>query len=166
MKILLKIIFGFFISIVTVFATGNPAPAPNGITLPTYYKNWRVIGVSHRSDNNTLRVIIGNDTAVTAARSVQTLPWPDGSILGKLVWKNSTHPNWDTATVPGDFVHAEFMIKDSSRYGKTGGWGYARWLGMNQVPYGKDEQFVKECLTCHDQVKNNDSVFTHPVPLP
>ena len=42
-------------------------PAPNGIELPAGYKDWAVIGVSHRTDNNTLRVILGNDAAIAAA---------------------------------------------------------------------------------------------------
>ncbi|MGR9086447.1 MAG: cytochrome P460 family protein, partial [Gammaproteobacteria bacterium] len=104
--------------------------------------------------------------AVNAAKAGQTRPWPKGSILGKLVWKDRTHPDWDTATVPGELLHAEFMIKDADRYAKTGGWGYARWTGMEQAPYGKDEHFVQECLACHNQVKENDSVFTRPAPLP
>lgn len=149
-----------------VSASEKPAPAPNGIELPAYYKNWRVIGVSHRTDKESLRVIVGNDVAVEAARAGNTKPWPNGSILGKLVWKDRTHPNWTTATVPGELVHTEFMIKDAAKFAKTGGWGYARWLGMEQKPYGQDAAFVQECLACHDQVKDNDSVFTEPAPLP
>jgi hypothetical protein len=150
----------------TVLAGEGPAPAPNGIELPADYRDWRVIGVSHRTDNNTLRVILGNDTAVAAARAGETLPWPDGSILGKMVWKDTAHPAWEKATVPGGFVHAEFMVKDAARYADTGGWGFARWKGLDQVPYGKDAAFVQECFGCHTPVKDNDYVFTHPAILP
>jgi hypothetical protein len=149
------------------WATGEPmGPAPNGIQLPANYKNWKVLGTSHREDNKTLRIIVGNDAAVKAARAGKTNPWPEGSILGKLVWKDEIHPKWASATVPGDFVHSEFMIKDSAKYQKTGGWGFARWIGMDQIPYGKDNTFVQECQACHVQVKDNDSVFTRPAPLP
>jgi hypothetical protein len=151
----------------SAWATGEPMlPAPNGIQLPANYKNWKVIGTSHREDNQTLRVIVGNDVAVKAARAGKTNPWPEGSVLGKLVWKDEVHPKWAKATVPGEFVHAEFMIKDSTIYQGTGGWGFARWIGMNQTPYGKDSSFVQECMACHVQVKDNDSVFTRPAPLP
>ena len=47
-----------------------------------------------------------------------------------------------------------------------GGWGYARWLGADQKPYGKDAGFVQECVGCHTPVKDRDWVFTHPVKLP
>jgi hypothetical protein len=140
--------------------------APNGIELPEGYKDWRVIAPSHRTDNNTLRVIVGNDAAVAAARAGKTNPWPEGAILGKLVWKDATHEKWPTAQVPGKFVHAEFMVKDSKKYAQTGGWGYARWLGTDQKPYGKDAGFAQECVACHTPVKDNDYVFTHPATLP
>ena len=141
-------------------------PAPNGITLPEGYKNWRMIASSQRTDNNTMRVILGNDKAVEAARAGKTNPWPDGAILAKLVWKNKTLDKWAQAIVPGDFVHAEFMVKDAKKYEATGGWGFARWLGKDQKPYGKDANFVQECFGCHQPVKDRDWVFTEPAPLP
>lgn len=141
-------------------------PAPNGITMPEGYRDWRLIASSHRSDNDTMRVILGNDIAIKSARDGRTNPWPDGTIFAKLVWKNRTHEQWPTATIPGDFVHAEFMIKDAKKYEPTGGWGFARWLGMEQKPYGKDAAFVQECFGCHTPVKDNDYVFTHPAVIP
>ncbi|WJW75172.1 cytochrome P460 family protein [Thiohalobacter sp. IOR34] len=146
-------------------ATGV-APAPNGIELPAGYRDWQLIGSSHRTDNNSLRVILGNPVAVAAARKGRIRPWPDGTILAKLVWKDARHPEWPAATIPGRFVHAEFMIKDSAKYQATGGWGFARWLGQEQRPYGKDSGFEQECFGCHQPVKDQDYVFTRPVTLP
>jgi hypothetical protein len=141
-------------------------PAPNGITLPEGYKDWRFLSVHQRSDNNTIRAVLGNDVAIKAAREGRTNPWPDGAILGKMVWKATKHPKFETALEPGAFVHAEFMVKNSEKYAATGGWGYARWLGQEQKPYGKDAAFVQECVGCHTPVKDSDWVFTHPVKLP
>jgi len=141
-------------------------PAPNGIEIPEGYRNWEIVAPSHRTDNNTIRVVLGNGMAMQAVRYGKTNPWPDGSILAKLVWKDSTHDKWPAATIPGEFVHAEFMIKDSVKYPDTGGWGFARWLGLTQKPFGKDAAFVQECFSCHQPVKDNDYVFTHPAVLP
>ncbi len=141
-------------------------PTPNGIDLPTNYKDWKVISSSHRMDNKTLRIILGNEVAIEASRTGKTKSWPEGAILGKLVWKDAIHPKWETAIVPGKFVHAEFMFKDSIKYKETGGWGFARWVGLDQKPYGKDATFVQECFSCHTPVKDNDYVFTHPITLP
>lgn len=142
------------------------APAPNGLTLPSGYQDWRLIAVSHRTDNQTLRAILGNDVAIAAARAGETKPWPEGSILAKLVWKDQNHAAWEAATVPGQFVHAEFMFKDSAKYADTGGWGFARWLGAAQTPYGKDDSFAQECFGCHTPVKASDYVFTEPAFIP
>jgi len=153
-------------ALVPAHAQQSVAPAPNGITIPQGYKDWRVIGVSHRTDNNSLRAILGNDVAIKAAREGKTNPWPDGTIFAKLMWKDRQDDNWAAATVPGNFVQAEFMIKDAKKFTETGGWGFARWLGAEQKPYGKDAGFVQECFGCHTPVKGRDFVFTTPVSLP
>ncbi len=149
-----------------VASAGKPAPTPNGIEMPEGYKDWRLISVAHRTDNNTVRAILGNDAAIAAVRAGKTNPWPDGAILGKLVWKATTSKTWEKATVPGDFVHAEFMHKDSKKYASTGGWGYARWVGMDLKPYGKDANVAQECVACHTPVKSQDWVFTQPAVMP
>ena len=141
-------------------------PAPNGIALPEGYKDWRLLSVHQRGDNNTIRAVLGNDVAIKAAREGKTNPWPDGAVLGKMVWKSAKHDRWETAIEPSAFVHAEFMIKNNEKYAATGGWGYARWIGQEQKPYGKDAGFVQECVGCHTPVKDSDWVFTHPVKLP
>jgi len=154
------------LSSISVFAEKQVKPSPNGIALPEGYQDWKVISQSHRTDNKTVRIILGNDTAVKAARSNNTNPWPKGAILGKLVWKQKNEESWPTAIAPDKFVHAEFMIKDSEKFKETGGWGYARWLGMDQKPYGKDKNFANECMACHTPVKNKDWVFTTPAEMP
>ena len=151
---------------IAAFATHAADPAPNGITLPEGYKDWRLISVSQRTDNNTIRAILGNDVAIKAARDGNTNPWPNGAVLAKLVWKNAKNDKWESAIEPGAFVHAEFMLKDSAKHAATGGWGYARWLGADQKPYGKDASFAQECVGCHTPVKDRDWVYTHPIKLP
>ena len=141
-------------------------PAPNGLNLPANYKKWQMIGVSHREDNQSLRAILGNYIAIKAARAGKTNPWPEGSILVKLVWKDTKHPKWETAIVPGEFAHSEIMVKNSKKYASTGGWGFARWLGMQEKPYGKDASFAQECFNCHGAAKDEDHVFTVPAKLP
>ncbi len=160
-----------FWSLLLVFANSAsakdlPPAAPNGVELPKYYRNWRVIGVSHRTDNNSLRVIVGNPIAIQAADSGDTSPWPDGAVLGKLVWKDRSHPDFPAATVPDSLSHVEFMVKDAAKYRATGGWGYGRWLGKERIPYGDNAQFDRECANCHQAAEATDFVFTRPVEIP
>ncbi|MDH5178131.1 MAG: cytochrome P460 family protein [Gammaproteobacteria bacterium] len=147
-------------------AADKVAPAPNGIKFPADYQTWQVISVAHRVDNNTMRVILGNKKAIKAVQAGKTNPWPDGAVIGKIVWKQTNNAHWDKAVVPDQFVHAEFMFKNAKKYASTGGWGWARWKGLDQQPYGKDANFTQECVACHTPVKNNDWVFTIPASLP
>lgn len=143
-------------------AESTPEPS-NNISYPTGWQNWAPIAVAHRLDNNTLRIILGNDVAVQAARSGNTNPWPDSAILGKVVWKEKRLPDWDEAVVPAELVHAEFMFKDSQKYKEGYGWGWARWLGEQQTPFTKGSE---SCISCHTPVEERDWVFTEPALFP
>jgi len=144
-------------------ASGNPRAPSHGIPYPEGWKEWAVIAVSHRTDNNTSRVGLGNEIAVAAARDGNTNPWPDGAILGKVVWKDTQLEDWRAATAPGEFVHAEFMFRDSTKYADTYGWGWARWTGLEQAAF---EGGMQVCIACHTPVKHRDWVFTDPARLP
>lgn len=140
--------------------------SPNGISFPKDYRKWKVVSSSYRLDHHTLRVILGNDVAIRAIDNNETNPWPDGTILGKVVWEQRNDENWEAAIVPSSFVHAEFMFKDSKKYESTHGWGWARWLGTELEPFGQDESFTQSCIECHLPVKNRDYVFTTPSIFP
>ena len=149
-----------FLSVLCVGSAKADEPGPS---YPAGWRNWAVIAVSHRTDNHTLRVILGNETAVKAARSGKTNPWPDGAILGKVVWKEAGLENWKEVIVPGELVHTEFMFKDSQKYAETYGWGWARWLGIEQKPFDEGPQV---CTACHAPVEKRDWVFTDPAIFP
>lgn len=149
-------------TITTGFAGESPAPS-HGIAYPQGWQHWSAIAVSHRLDNHTVRTILGNDIAVKAARSGNTNPWPDGAILGKVVWKETRLKDWEQAVGPDKFVHAEFMFKDANKYSNTYGWGWARWVGLEQKPFEKGMQV---CTSCHTPVKRRDWVFTDPAVFP
>jgi hypothetical protein len=126
---------------------------------PVYgeYQDWSLLAVSHRLDKKTLRAILGNGTAIAAARQGHTQPWPDGTVLAKVVWKEKVHPNWPQAIVPGAFEKAEAMVKDSKKYAATGGWGFGFWEGKKLMMH--EEAKAKECFACHLPMKDNDYVY-------
>jgi len=166
MKRITLLAFTLLTALGAVAADTKVAPAPNGITIPEGYKNWRLIAPSYRADKKHIRVILGNDIAIEAARSGKTNPWPNGTIFAKLAWKEKAEEAFPAALGPADFVQAEFMFKDSKKFAKNDGWGYARWVGLDQKPYGKDASFDQECVTCHTLTKSNDWVFTKPAVMP
>jgi len=149
-----------------IFApAASPPVAPNGVGYYPDYMSWKVIAPSYREDRGNIRIITGNEIAVTALRAGKN-PLPDGSVLAKVAWKAESHPDFPSATVPGDFAQVEFMVKDAKRYKETGGWGFARFLGNELKPYGKDAGFVKECFQCHIPMANSDYLFTKMVKTP
>lgn len=164
MKNIIKLISGILaLASFTAFSSDATPGSSHGIAYPTGWQNWSTIAVSHRTDNKTIRTILGNNIAVKAARSGEKNPWPDGAILGKVVWKDTELKDWKTATAPSKFVHVEFMFKDSKKYPDTYNWGWARWVGLDQKPFQKSAQI---CTTCHTPVKNRDWVFTDPASFP
>jgi Cytochrome P460 len=149
-----------------VLATAADVPiAPNGIALITNYRSWEVIAPSYREDKNHLRVILGNPVAIKAMKE-NVRPFPDGTVMAKVSWTITKHPKFPVATVPDGFSQVEFMVKDAVKYKGTGGWGFARFLGKELMPYGKDAGFVQECFSCHQPVKGNDYVFTSYAAVP
>lgn len=138
-------------------------PTLNGINYPSEYAGWQAVTTTERFDNATMRVIYGNPVAISAIKEHKTNPWPDGAIFAKIAWSQLA----DSAgyTRPGEFIQAEFMIKDSKKYASTDGWGWGRWRGNNLKPYGKNAAFTTECMNCHKPMQKNDFVFTIPLDL-
>lgn len=142
------------------------SPAINGLKLPAGFENWKVIAVSYRTDRQSIRAILGNDIAVEAARTGNVNPYPDGAIVAKVAWKAKEDEVWSDAIVPGEFLIAEFMYKDSKKYAANGtGWGWARWVGPERKPYGETKEYEQECIECHAPVEDKDWVFTHGAPF-
>lgn len=151
----------------SAFAGDMPKPTANGIEFPAGYQDWSIVSMTHREDNKTIRSVIGNPAAIQAIKEGKTNPWPNGAVLGKLVWKDAIDEHWKTATIPGKFVHAEFMFKDTNKWAETGGWGWARWVGLEQKPFGNTAKAAQDsCIACHTPVKNQDWVFHKPAIMP
>lgn len=131
--------------------SGDKAPvSPNGVQYTDDFKNWKVISMSTLFDNS-IRVIYGNDIAVKAIETENFHPWPDGSIVVKSVWKQKEFSNGEIRA--GEFINAQFMVKDAKKYTDTEGWGFAKFSGPDLHPTGKSESFAKEsCIACHRQL--------------
>ena len=147
-------------------AEGEAAPI-FGVKLPPGYRDWSLISVAHEEGTlNDLRAILGNDVAIKASREGK-LPYPDGTIIARLAWsydpleessKAFGHPQSFVAGPPKNGV--QFMVKDSSKYASTDGWGFA------QFDDGKpaSEAMHNTCFACHATVKARDFVFNHYAP--
>jgi len=141
--------------------------SPGGIAFSDFrgYEDWSVVS-SARTDE-ILKVIVGNPKMIAAYKAgipVNGQPFPNGSMIVKLQWKlkKSTEAPF-AVEVPDVFSQAFVMEKDTERFSKTGGWGYAVF---NYDPpsdtFTADPKSLSDCgYACHTPVKAKDYIF-HP----
>lgn len=143
--------------------------APNGISFSEIrgYEEWPFVAPSYRTDNNELRVILGNTRMIDSYKAGipgNGKPFADGSIIVKIGWSERKSPVFPAAHEPDVLRRVEFIMKDTARFPATSGWGYARFVYDARTgaytPYGKDESFARECYQCHTIVKDKDFIFT------
>jgi hypothetical protein len=141
--------------------------SPSGIAFSDFkgYEDWAVVS-SARTDE-VLKVIIGNPTMITAYKAGvpgNGQPFPEGSMIVKLQWKPKKSTEAPFAVdVPDVFKQAFVMEKDSKRFPKTGGWGYAVFnYDAASDKFTADEKSLADCgHSCHVAVKAKDYIF-HP----
>jgi Cytochrome P460 len=166
--------------VMTVSASeqGDAASAPiYGVTIPSRYRDWTLISVARVGGPvNDMRAKLGNDVAISAYREGK-LPFPDGTIIARLAWNQATSEENNNAVrgvlerrlrpeavqkllaesfVAGAATNVQFMVKDSTKYASTGGWGFAQFT--DDKPDG--EAVHNTCFPCHAPAKDRDFVFT------
>lgn len=157
--------------------TDEEAAPIYGIKIPPGYRDWTLISAARVGGPiNDMRVKLGNDVAIRAFREGKS-PFPDGTIIARLAWKQVTSEENNSAVrgilerqlspdlvqklmaesfVAGPATNVQFMIKDSRKYASTGGWGFAQFTD------GKpdSEAVHKTCFSCHAPAQDRDFVFT------
>ena len=93
------------------------------------------------------------------------LPFPDGTIIAALHYghvPSAENQGLRPSPVfrPGPPTNIQFMVKDSTKYAATGGWGFATFIDGKPAAAAS----MKSCFPCHNQAKASDLVFTHYAP--
>src|ERR1700734_1256601 len=140
--------------------------SPGGIAFSDFkgYEDWAVVS-SARTDE-VLKVIVANPAMIKAYKAGvpgNGQPFPDGSKVAKLQWKpkKSTEAPF-VVEVPDVFAQAFVMEKDSKRFPKSGGWGYAVFNYDAASDKFTADPSPADCgNTCHTAVKAKDYIF-HP----
>ena len=138
--------------------------SPSGIAFSDFrgYEDWAVIS-SARTDKE-LKVIVGNAAIIKAFKTGAPgngQAFPEGSKMVKMQWKlkKSTEAPF-VVEVPDTPTQAFVMEKDSKRFPKTGGWGYA--VFNHDAGKMTADAAKADCgHVCHVAVKSKDYVF-HP----
>lgn len=145
---------------------------PGGLAFSEFrgYEAWQTISIS-RTDK-LVGVILGNAAMIDAYRSGvpgNGQPFPDGAKMAKVHWAPKPNEFFKEATVPGELVNVDFMVKDSKRFAGSGGWGYAVFdydaasdtfkpgTLAGTPPQGNNATCG---FACHTLAKKRDYVFT------
>jgi hypothetical protein len=140
--------------------------SPDGIAFSDFrgYEDWAV--VSSARTEEVLKVIVANPTMIKAFKAGvpgNGRSFPEGSRIVKLQWKpkKSTEAPF-VVDVPDVFTQAFVMEKDSKRFPKTGGWGYAVFDYQAASDRFAADSSPADCgHKCHVAVKAKDYIF-HP----
>ena len=135
--------------------------------MPQGYRDFQWVSSAHEAGKlNSLGAVLGNDVAMKAYREGK-LPFPDGTIIAALHYQNVASDENNKvfgqvqSFVPGAPTNIQFMVKDSTKYAATGGWGFGHFS-----PDGKSANaaFMKPCFACHEKAASTDLVFTRYAP--
>jgi hypothetical protein len=141
--------------------------SPGGIAFSDFrgYEDWSVVSSARTED--VLKVIVANPAMIRAYKGGTPgngQLFPQGSMIVKLQWKpkKSTEAPF-VVDVPDTFKQVFVMEKDSKRFPKTGGWGYAVYnYDAVANKFSPDPTALQDCgQTCHVAVKAKDYIF-HP----
>jgi len=141
--------------------------SPGGIAFSDFrgYEDWA--DVSSARTDEILKVIVANPAMIKAFKAGvpgNGQSFPDGSMIVKLQWKHkkSTEAPF-VVEVPDVFSQAFVMEKDSKRFPKSGGWGYAVFnYDAASDTFTPDAKSPSDCgYACHTPVKAKDYIF-HP----
>ena len=140
--------------------------SPSGIAFSDFrgYEDWAAVS-SARTDE-VLKVIVANPTIINAYKAgvpSNGHAFPEGSKIVKLQWKpkRSTEAPF-VVDVPDTFTQAFVMEKDSKRFPKSGGWGYALFNYEAASDKFTADPSPSDCgNSCHVAVKAKDYIF-HP----
>jgi hypothetical protein len=145
---------------------------PNGLAFSEFrgYEAWQVVSISQ--DGPLMAAILANPVmidAYSAGVPGNGRPFPDGAKMAKIHWNPKKMETFPAATVPGTLHDVDFMVKDSTRFADSGGWGWAVFKYdtasdtftpgtlTDQPPQAND---AKCGFACHTIVKTRDYVFT------
>jgi cytochrome P460 len=136
--------------------------------LPAGYRDWRLISVAREEGTlDDIRAILGNDIVIKSYREGKP-PFPEGTIIARIAWNyDASAENNKTFGKAQSFVAGhpkngvQFMVRDSSRYAATGGWGYSQFDDGKPLT---DAAMLQSCYECHALIRDRDYVFTRYAP--
>jgi hypothetical protein len=97
------------------------AKVPGGLAMSEFrgYEDWQAISMSR--NEKVVAMILGNPAMISAYRAGipgNGEPVPDGAKMAKVHWIPKPNQFFPNATVPGNLLNVDFMMKDSKRFAR------------------------------------------------
>jgi hypothetical protein len=131
------------------------------------YEDWPAVSITQVEEGNKL--IVANPTMINAFKAGipgNGKPFPEGSKVVKITWSMKKNPEAPFASVmPDKLVTVELIEKDSARFQKADGWGYAQFMYDPATDTFTEKGALPEraangaCHTCHTIAKATDFIF-------
>jgi hypothetical protein len=131
-----------------------PVPYPDGYRSWTHVKS-SVIGPGHRTfaTNGGFQHIYANAKAMEGYR---TRDFPEGAVIA-FEWLEMTESNGAFAEGPKRQV--DVMVKDSTAFAPTGGWGFQRFVKDSRTELAAAPT-PAQCFACHQQLRKDGLVLS------
>jgi hypothetical protein len=139
------------------------ANTEDGLKIPAHFQHWYLANsMLLTKEPNQFGLITGvhliyvNSVGFDRFKRGGSTPYPDGTVFADDVRKFSIE---DSAYRQGGRKFITVMVKNSTKYASTGGWGFQAWAaGDPTKPVVNDS--MKQCFSCHMPEHANDYTFS------
>lgn len=141
------------------------AAESNGIKFESYkgfQNNWKQVTVRYRKDTDEQRFVYANDIAWADFKS-NSKKFSEGAVFAKIGMGTIHDPSFLSSVIPTEINRIQVMVKNSKKYKRTDGWGYALFNAKGEVLGGEIKDSDVACHACHKAVPQKDFVFSIPI---
>lgn len=145
-------------------ASASPSTPASGsspvVAYPEGFRQWThvkstLVAPGHKdyADLGGFQHVYANAKAMTGYHSRE---FPEGSVIAFdwLALEGADH-----AFAEGGRRRLDVMIKDSARFGATGGWGFQRFVGDSRTERAETPA-PQQCFACHQALKKDGLVLS------
>ena len=149
------------IMIMVITAAASINQVTNGdVPYPEDFRKWTHIKTGYVGKDNPgfkfnggFHHIYGNEKAMQGYLSGK---FPEGSIIAFDVIEGLVQANSNINE--GNRSHVDLMVKDSTKFKETGGWGYEEFNGDSKTQKNTTPAIQTKCFNCH--ASQADYVFS------
>lgn len=134
-------------------------PLDNDISIPEGYRNWTHVKTA--ISNPAFAAHSGFHHIYANAKALEgykTGKFQDGAIIVFDVLESI--PQKDGDVYEGKRKLIDVMVKNSSTYSETGGWGYEEFIYDDNAAIKALHPTKAQCFNCHNSQKEKDFVFS------